>query len=156
MNVISLGDALHWLTASGAAVLGSMLTSYLGEHWAWFQQKSAGFKRMAMPATSGLIGLAAWAAGEPAVGFSPSTYLWLVLLAVLPQLVAHSTYNWALGYLPAAVVSLGQLGEAVGSTLLAIGLLHEVPSTLRIAGGGLILVGIALGAFSARRATLTT
>jgi drug/metabolite transporter (DMT)-like permease len=78
------------------------------------------------------------------------------LLAVLPQLVAHSTYNWALGYLPAAVVSLGQLGEAVGSTLLAIGLLHEVPSTLRIAGGGLVLVGIGLGAVSARRATLTT
>ena len=103
-----------------------------------------------------LLGLAAWAAGERAVGFSPSTYIWLVSLAVLPQLVAHSTYNWALGYLPAAVVSLGQLGEAVGSTLLAIGLLHEVPSTLRIAGGGLILVGIALGAVSARRATLTT
>lgn len=103
-----------------------------------------------------LLALAAWAAGERAVGFSPSTYIWLVLLAVLPQLVAHSTYNWALGYLPAAVVSLGQLGEAVGSTLLAIGLLHEVPSTLRIAGGGLILVGIALGAVSARRATLTS
>jgi drug/metabolite transporter (DMT)-like permease len=111
---------------------------------------------IAYPTAAVLLGLAAWAAGERAVGFSPSTYLWLVLLAVLPQLVAHSTYNWALGYLPAAVVSLGQLGEAVGSTLLAIGLLHEVPSSLRIAGGGLILVGIGLGAVSARRATQTT
>lgn len=102
-----------------------------------------------------LLGLAAWGAGDPAVGFSPSTYLWLVMLAVLPQLVAHSTYNWALGFLPAAVVSLAQLGEAVGSTVLAIPLLHEVPSSLRIAGGGLILAGIVLGAGSARRASST-
>ncbi|MGH2620346.1 MAG: DMT family transporter, partial [Anaerolineales bacterium] len=29
-----------------------------------------------------LLGLAAWGAGEPALGFSPSTYLWIVLLAV--------------------------------------------------------------------------
>jgi len=64
MNVINLGDALQWLTAGGAAVLGSMLTSYLGEHWAWFQKKKPAFKRIAMPATSGLIGLAAWAVVE--------------------------------------------------------------------------------------------
>lgn len=64
MNIINLGDALHWLTAGGAAVLGSMLTSYLGEHWAWFQKKSAAFKRIAMPAVSGGIGLAAWAVVE--------------------------------------------------------------------------------------------
>jgi len=99
-----------------------------------------------------LLGLASWGAGDPAFGFSPSTYLWLVLLALLPQLVAHSTYNWALGFLPAAVVSLAQLGEAVGSTALAIPLLNEVPSSLRIAGGGLILAGIVLGAGSVRRA----
>jgi len=99
-----------------------------------------------------LLGLASWGAGDPVFGFSPSTYLWLVLLALLPQLVAHSTYNWALGFLPAAVVSLAQLGEAVGSTALAIPLLNEVPSSLRIAGGGLILAGIVLGAGSVRRA----
>ena len=103
-----------------------------------------------------LLGLAAWRSGDPAVGFRPSTYLWLVLLAILPQLVAHSTYNWALGFLPAAVVSLAQLGEAVGSTVLAIPLLHESPSSLRIAGGGLILAGIVLGAGSGRRANSTS
>ncbi len=102
-----------------------------------------------------VLGLSAWAAGDRAVGFSSSTYQWLILLAVLPQLVAHSTYNWALGFLPAAIVSLAQLGEAAGSTLLAIVLLHEVPSALRFAGGGLILIGILFGAGAARRATLT-
>jgi len=64
MNVITLSDALQWLTAGGAAVLGSMLSSYLGEHWAWFQKKSTAFKRLAMPAVSGVLGLAAWAVME--------------------------------------------------------------------------------------------
>jgi drug/metabolite transporter (DMT)-like permease len=97
-----------------------------------------------------LLGGAALLAGRPAIGFSPVIFLWLLLLAILPQLVAHSTYNWALGYLPAAVVSLAQLGEAVGSTLLAIPLLQEVPSPLRLAGGGMILAGILLGAGGTR------
>ena len=75
----------------------------------------------------------------------------MVLLALLPQLIAHSTYNWALGFLPAAVVSLALLGEAVGSSVLALLLLGEVPTSIRMTGGGLILAGIALGAAGVRR-----
>lgn len=95
--------------------------------------------------------VAAWAAGDPATGFTASTYLAMVLLALLPQLIAHSTYNWALGFLPAAVVSLALLGEGVGSTVLALLLLGEVPTSIRMTGGGLILAGIALGAAGVRR-----
>lgn len=106
---------------------------------------------IAYAAAAVLLGLAAWAAGDPATGFTASTYLAMVLLALLPQLIAHSTYNWALGFLPAAVVSLALLGEAVGSTVLALLLLGEVPTSIRMTGGGLILAGIALGAAGVRR-----
>ena len=98
-----------------------------------------------------MLGFGALAAGEPAIGFTASTYVALVLLAVLPQLIAHSSYNWALGYLPAAVVSLALLGEAVGSTMLAYLLLREIPTSMRIAGGVLTLAGIAVGAAGVRR-----
>lgn len=106
---------------------------------------------IAYAAAALLLGLAAWAAGDQATGFTASTYLAMVLLALLPQLIAHSTYNWALGFLPAAVVSLALLGEAVGSTVLALLLLGEVPTSIRMTGGGLILAGIALGAAGVRR-----
>ena len=106
---------------------------------------------IAYAAAAVLLGLAAWAAGDPATGFTASTYLAMVLLALLPQLIAHSTYNWALGFLPAAVVSLALLGEAVGSSVLAYLLLGEVPTSIRMTGGGLILAGIALGAAGVRR-----
>jgi drug/metabolite transporter (DMT)-like permease len=81
-------------------------------------------------------------AGESPVGYPPSTYVWLLLLAFVPQLVGHSTYNWALRYLPVAFVAVITLGEPIGSTFLAFMILQETPSFLQIVGGILILAGI--------------
>jgi drug/metabolite transporter (DMT)-like permease len=81
-------------------------------------------------------------AGESPFGYSPEIYLWLILLAVIPQLIGHSTFNWALGYLSAAYVSITLLGEPIGSTILAYFILHEKPTLIKLMGGALILVGI--------------
>jgi drug/metabolite transporter (DMT)-like permease len=81
-------------------------------------------------------------AGLPAFGYSPQTYLWLILLAIIPQLFGHSTFNWALGYLSAAYVSITLLGEPIGSTILAYFILHEKPTPFKVLGGVLILIGI--------------
>jgi drug/metabolite transporter (DMT)-like permease len=64
------------------------------------------------------------------------------LLALVPQLLGHSTFNWALGYLSAAYVSITLLGEPIGSTILAYFLLGEKPTTVKIIGAILILFGI--------------
>jgi drug/metabolite transporter (DMT)-like permease len=84
------------------------------------------------------------ATGSSPFGYSPVTYLWILLLALIPQLVGHSTYNWALRYLPAAMVSVTTLGEPVGSAILAYFILQESPTALTIGGGVLILLGIFL------------
>ena len=76
------------------------------------------------------------------LGYSPSTYLWFLLLALVPQLLGHSTYNWALRYISAAYVSITLLGEPIGSTLLAYFLLKETPTPMKIIGAILILAGI--------------
>ncbi len=86
--------------------------------------------------------------GHQPFGYSPITYIWFILLALLPQLLAHSTYNWALRYLPAAVVSLTLLGEPVGSTILAYFFLSEIPTLLKLAGAVLILVGLSIVALN--------
>ena len=85
------------------------------------------------------------AARQPLLGFSSKTTLYLVLLALGPQLLGHSTFNWALRYLPASTVALVILGEPIGSTLLAYLLLGEGITPLKAAGGLLILVGIYVG-----------
>lgn len=85
-------------------------------------------------------------AGQTPLGFSPQTYFWLLALALVPQLLGHSSFNWALGHLPASFVSITLLGEPLGSTLLAFLILHESPTPLEMAGAGLILLGIARAA----------
>jgi drug/metabolite transporter (DMT)-like permease len=75
-------------------------------------------------------------------GFPPSAYVWLILLALVPQLLGHSIYNWALGYLSAAYVSITLLGEPIGSTILAYFLLGEVPTLLKLFGALFIFIGI--------------
>ena len=69
-------------------------------------------------------------------------YIWLILLALVPQLFGHSSFNWALGYLSAAFVSITLLGEPIGSAVLAYILLEETPTLLKIFGAILILAGI--------------
>jgi drug/metabolite transporter (DMT)-like permease len=82
--------------------------------------------------------------GLTPLGYSPATYLWMIALAMVPQLLGHSTFNWALGHLPASFVSITLLGEPIGSTILAFLVLREIPSAFELTGGALILLGIVL------------
>lgn len=90
-----------------------------------------------------LLGLVA-ATGEKLTGYSPLTYLWLVALAIIPQIIGHSAFNWALKYLSAAYVSIALLGEPIGTVILTMLFLRESPSALELVGGSLILLGIIL------------
>jgi drug/metabolite transporter (DMT)-like permease len=81
---------------------------------------------------------------ESLFGYHWLTYVWILLLALVPQLIGHSTYNWALAYLSAAFVAVMTLGEPIGSSILAYFILQEIPSIAVIAGGVLILIGIYL------------
>ncbi len=80
--------------------------------------------------------------GLPFFGYSPAAYSWMVLLALGPQLIGHSSFNWALRYLPATFVTITTLGEPIGSTVLALFIFQEVPTPLKIIGGVLILGSI--------------
>jgi len=82
------------------------------------------------------------AAGLPPFAYPPAAFGWFLILALVPQLLGHSSYNWALGYLPAAYVSITLLGEPVGSTLLAYFFLGETPTWLKLSGAVFILMGI--------------
>ena len=95
--------------------------------------------------------LAAISFGHDLSGYPPAAYLWFLLLAIIPQLMAHSTYNWALRYLPATKVSITLLGEPISAAVLAYLVLDELPSPIRIAGAGIVLLGVALALTRADR-----
>ncbi|MDF1553568.1 MAG: DMT family transporter [Deferrisomatales bacterium] len=84
------------------------------------------------------------AAGLPLGPYPPETLGYLVLLALVPQLVGHTAINWSLAHLTAPTVSVAILGEVVGASLLAWWVLGEVPGLTTVAGGALICTGIVL------------
>ena len=75
-------------------------------------------------------------------GYSTETYVMFLLLAVGPQIIGHSSFNWALRHVSAATVGVTTLGEPIGSTILAYFILQEAPTLLKLGGAALILAGI--------------
>lgn len=84
------------------------------------------------------------AAGQSPFGYAPTTYGWIFLLAAVPQLIGHSTYNWLLKRLSATLVAVTTLAEPIGSAFLAYIVLDEVPKASVVVGGLTILTGIYL------------
>lgn len=80
------------------------------------------------------------------------TWLWLLLMALGPQIIGHSSLNWALRYLSATYVTIAILGEPIVSTLLAWWILNEAPSPWAALGGALILAGVGIASQAERQA----
>jgi len=81
-------------------------------------------------------------AGYSFSGYSSTTYIMMILLAVVPQLIGHSAINLAVRLIPATFVAIAILGEPVGATILGYFVLDEAPTWVEIVGGILIFSGI--------------
>ena len=88
---------------------------------------------------------------RPAIGgFGAEAWTFIVLLALVPQLIGHTSINYALGHLRVVTVGLAILGEPLLATLYAIPVLGETPPIGVLAGGPLIVAGVAIGLSGAR------
>jgi len=90
------------------------------------------------------LNAAMFLSGESPLGHPAQAYFWIFLLAAFPQLIGHSTYNWALRFIPASLVAITTLVEPICSAVLAYFILRETPTAGILFGGVLILVGIYL------------
>ncbi|MEO0073414.1 MAG: DMT family transporter [candidate division WOR-3 bacterium] len=86
----------------------------------------------------------------PCSGYRWQAYGLMLLLAFGPQLLGHTSFNYALRYLSAPAVAMGVLGEPIGTILLSWLLLCRVPRAYELAGGILICAGIYLAALQGR------
>ena len=82
--------------------------------------------------------------GYPFWGFERATWLIFLASALVSQLIGYMSLAYALGHLPASVVSPTMILQPVLTTLLAIPLLAEIPTTWQGLGGAIALVGIFL------------
>ena len=84
--------------------------------------------------------------GQSFTGHRWQAYPFIALLGLGPQLVGHTSFNWALRYVPAPTVAMAVLGEPVGTTILAWLILRQAPTLYEAVGGAVICAGIYLAA----------
>ncbi len=88
----------------------------------------------------------------PVTGYSGEGYLWILIMGLVPQLIGHSSFNYALGYLPATLVSIATQVEPIGSAIAAFLLFSEVPTWAQLAGSLVLLCGVAVAIWGQGRA----
>lgn len=87
----------------------------------------------------------------PVTGYSAKGYLWLLAMAVIPQLIGHSSLNFALKYFPATYVGVTAQLEPVLGALIAFFLFQEVPFAVQIIGSAVVLTGVVLASVGQSR-----
>lgn len=86
----------------------------------------------------------------PVLGYSWQGYAYLLALGTIPQLIGHTTMNYAVKYVSATYVSIATKLEPIGSAILAFYLFSEVPNQWQIIGSGVILVGVVIASLQPR------
>lgn len=84
--------------------------------------------------------------------YSAATFFWVVALALVPQLIGHTSINYGIKYLEPTVVATVILLEPLGSALLALLVFQEVPARLTALGAALLLLGVGVASWRGRRA----
>jgi drug/metabolite transporter (DMT)-like permease len=84
----------------------------------------------------------------PLMDYSPQTWLCFVLMALVPTVMGHTSYNYALGHLNATWVSVLTLAEPPLAALVALWVWHEPITWSALIGFGLIAVSTLLLLFA--------
>jgi len=82
----------------------------------------------------------------PITGYSTQTVAAFWAMALISQLIGHSSYNWSLKWFSTSLVAVSLLGEPIGSTLLAYIIFDEGLSWMKLIGGLFILSAIYIAA----------
>jgi drug/metabolite transporter (DMT)-like permease len=80
----------------------------------------------------------------PLLTLHSAAYFWILMLALIPTLIGHSLFNYALGYLKAFTVNASIVFEPIGATILAWMIFHEQPSIWLYPGAALLALSLVL------------
>jgi drug/metabolite transporter (DMT)-like permease len=84
----------------------------------------------------------------PITGYSAEGYFWIAAMALIPQLIGHTSFNYALKFVPASYIGIASQMEPVLSSILAVFVLAQIPNQIQIIGGVIILGGVLLASLA--------
>ena len=82
----------------------------------------------------------------PVRGYDTQTITAFWAMALVSQIIGHSSYNWALKWFSTGFVAVALLGEPIGSSIMAYLIFDEGLTWSKLIGGLLILSGIYIAA----------
>ncbi|NEP88543.1 MAG: DMT family transporter [Okeania sp. SIO2C2] len=84
-------------------------------------------------------------------GYPGLVYFYLLLMALFPQLIGHTSLMWAVRWLSPTLVTLAILFEPVGASFLGYLFFGEVPSIMVFFGAIILLIGVAIAALTSKQ-----
>ena len=83
-------------------------------------------------------------AGNRLAPYGAEVWAYLGALAVVPTIIGHTVFNWALKHVRPTAISLAFLGEPVIASVLALIFFAQRPPLATFVGGALVLAGVYL------------
>lgn len=77
-------------------------------------------------------------------GYPDRVYFYILLMAIFPQLIGHTSFNWSLRWISPTFVTLSILFEPIVASLLGLIIFAEIPSIFVLVGGSIVLSGVAI------------
>ncbi|MBI3653961.1 MAG: DMT family transporter [Acidobacteria bacterium] len=92
------------------------------------------------------LALLVWtlASGNSLYPFAGKVWGYFLALAIVPTILGHTVFNWAIKHVAPATISLAFLGEPVVAAILAYVIFGQRPPAATFIGGALVLGGIYL------------
>jgi drug/metabolite transporter (DMT)-like permease len=88
---------------------------------------------------------------KPIFGYAPQAFLWAWAVAMFVTLLGHGAFNYAVGYLPATIVSIASQIISVLAGIVAFVFFSETPLILEIVGSMVIILGVILSIIGQRQ-----
>ncbi|MED3662902.1 DMT family transporter [Ureibacillus sp. FSL K6-8385] len=85
--------------------------------------------------------------GESFGPYPLMTWVWFLLLAIIPNLLGHSLFNWSIKWVSTNVISIAVLFEPIGASILALFIFGEKLTASQIIGGLIVILGLMLFVF---------
>lgn len=88
--------------------------------------------------------------GAGYAGYPSEVYLYIILMAIFPQLIGHTSFNWVIRWITPTLVSLTILFEPIVASFFGYLIFGEMPSNIVLLGGLILLVGVAVAVIGTR------
>lgn len=85
-----------------------------------------------------------WLLQTSYLGYTGQVYLYIGLMAIMSQVIGHTSLNWSVRWISPTLISLSLLFEPVVASVVGAIVFQEIPGISLLLGGLLILGGIAI------------